>query len=510
MANQVLNYGDILITSYELVRLHELEVVKSVNDHAYLRFSGVIHEEKKDSYVNQTTAQTPVKVLLKDKETGKDEMLFSGFVLDVEVKAVRGIYYIEVKAVSYTYLLDVKRNKRSFQNPKLTYSGLVDAVISHYSKADCIDAASQGQAIQTIVMQYEETDWQFLKRIASRFYTVLVAAAEMSAPCFFLGLPEGQDKGKLVAKHYTAKKRVSEYQYAVENDVPGIDDQDYTVYEVESERLLVPGNEVLFKARKLVVGRAVSCMKNSILTHTYQLFPRKGLRQKKEYNQAIIGASIQATVVKINKDTVRAKLDMDDQEDPNTDYWFPYSTIYASEGNTGWYCMPEENDNIRIYFPSSKEEEGYAISSVKRGAASDAKSSGSSSGSAGASGSTGAGAALRAVVPVAASGGAKDDGSDWMSNSDRKSFRTKYGKEIVLEPHQIVIQAAGMAIVISDAQGIQITSDQNISINAGGSMMMKAKNIQLSAGKIELSGKANTITLGDSLVKVDGEEIKMN
>lgn len=60
------------------------------------------------------------------------------------------------------------------------------------------------------------------------------------------------------------------------------------------------------------------------------------------------------------------RADMDDQLDANSNYWFPYSTIYASEDNTGWYCMPEIGDSIRIYFPSKKEEEGIAISSVAR------------------------------------------------------------------------------------------------------------------------------------------------
>ncbi|MED4572983.1 contractile injection system protein, VgrG/Pvc8 family [Brevibacillus agri] len=491
MSNQLFTYKNIQVTPYELTHLQTLKVVKKMNEHARLWFTGIIPEELKDSYVNQTSSQTPIKIALTD-ETGKPKAWFEGIVLRVNVKASRGVYYLSVEAVSYTYLLDVKTKKRSFQNPAMTYANLVKTVLSTYGKADFIDSVTNGKTLGTFIMQYEETDWQFLKRMASRFYTGLVPTTIFPLPKFFFGLPSGQDKGKLTAAHYTVHKRVGEYQSDAENKIPGINEQDYTVYEVESEQVLEVGNEVQFKNRRLVVGEAVSEIEDGLLTHTYKLFPRKGLYRKKLYNHAIIGASIQGRVIQIQNDNVRAKLDMDDQQDQSTAYWFPYSTIYTSENQTGWYVMPEVNDQIRIYFPSKKEEDGIAISSVLKEIP-DAKPSAAKK-----SGSSGGGAAV-------AGGG----GNDRMKDPAIKTFRTKYGKEIMLAPDKIVISAGEMSITISDQHGISIVSNQNVNITAGQEISMSGNTIHIDAQKIELIGKGNTITLEDK-IELKGSEIKMN
>ncbi|WP_314304791.1 contractile injection system protein, VgrG/Pvc8 family [Brevibacillus parabrevis] len=493
MSSQFFTYKNIQVMPYELTHLQTLKVVKKMNEHARLWFTGIISEEQKDSYVNQTNSQTPVKIVLTDGK-GKPTAWFEGIVLRVNVKASRGVYYLSVEAVSYTYLLDVKTKKRSFQNPAMTYANLVKTVLSAYGKADFIDSVTKGKTLGTFIMQYEETDWQFLKRMASRFYTGLVPATTFPLPKFFFGLPSGQDKGKLTAGHYTVHKRVGEFQSDSENKIPGINEQDYTVYEVESEQVLEVGNEVQFKNRPLVVGEAVSEIKDGILTHTYKLFPRKGMYRKKLYNHAIIGASIQGRVLQIQNDNVRAKLDMDDQQDQSTAYWFPYSTIYTSENQTGWYVMPEVNDQIRIYFPSKKEEDGIAISSVLKDipdAKPDAKKK---------SGGSGGGAA------AAGGSGGKNDR---MKDPAVKTFRTKYGKEIVLAPDKIVISAGEMSITISDKHGISIVSNQNVNITAGQDINMSGSTIHINAQKIELTGKGNTITLEDK-IEMKGSEIKMN
>lgn len=90
-----------------------------------------------------------------------------------------------------------------------------------------------------------------------------------------------------------------------------------------------------------------------------------------------------------------------------------------------------------------------------------------------------------------------------------KTFRTKYGKEIVLAPDKIVITTGDMSITISDTSGIDIKSSQNVNITADKDMKLSASSLHISADKIELSGKGNTIKLEDK-IELKGSEIKMN
>ncbi|MWC30006.1 contractile injection system protein, VgrG/Pvc8 family [Paenibacillus sp. MMS18-CY102] len=500
MDEMVLSYANLRITPYELVQIQSLKIVKSMNDHVRVSLTGIIPEKFKDQYVTKSESEEPVTIELLDKKSGRATPLFKGMVVDAEVRMVRGVYYLAVEAVSFTFLLDMKRKQRSFQNPRMTYSDLVKAVVDDYEKGDAIDQVSKGAAIGTFIMQYEETDWQFLKRMASRFNTVLVAVSAFDKPELFFGLSEhGVDKGVLQASSYTVKKRQADYCVAKDYQVPGVHAEDYLVYEVESTRVLDLAHVVTFQGHRLIVGDVAIELKDSILTCTYSLYPYRGLRQKKEHNAAIIGASIQARVLQVRKDTVQAKLDMDDQEEDSMDYWFPYSTIYASEDNTGWYCMPEVGDSIRIYFPSKKEERGIAISSVKRTVTEAPKASnGAGGGSANQSGGSSSHA------------GAGGGNSDRMSNPDTKSFRTKYGKEIVMGKDHISISAGnGLSITISDQSGISIESSKDVLIHSGSAMMLSSQNLQISAGKVELTGNKNSLLLEDK-VEMKGAEIKMN
>ncbi len=45
-------------------------------------------------------------------------------------------------------------------------------------------------------------------------------------------------------------------------------------------------------------------------------------------------------------------------------YWFPYSTMSASPDGSGWYCMPEKGDQVRVYFPTNQEKDAYAVSAI--------------------------------------------------------------------------------------------------------------------------------------------------
>lgn len=157
-----------------------------------------------------------------NNESGEPKYWFRGVVTQVIVKSVRGETMVEMREKGYTQKVIAEKlkvnplkvsyaatqkakKKRSFQNPNMSYAGLVRSVLSDYVDSDFINYASEGDVLGTLVMQYEETDWQFLKRMASRFYTGLMPAAAFNTPKLFFGLPDNQHKGELKAVNYTVQ-----------------------------------------------------------------------------------------------------------------------------------------------------------------------------------------------------------------------------------------------------------------------------------------------------------------
>lgn len=467
-------YDNVKVAPYKLVTLLDVTVKKAINDHSRMTFTGIVPEEVKDSYVSMTGSETPVKLSYIDKQ-GEDVTLFYGMVLNIEIKAVNDVYYLEVEAVSYSYLLDRKRKSRSFQNKAMTYKELAKKIGEDYPRFDVIDTASKGETLGRFIIQYKETDWQFLKRLASRFHAGLVPAVIFDAPKIYFGTPEATEQTKLKSEHYQVDKRMLPFHHAVENEDRSLVEQDFIYFEVEINRVLDIGDKIEFQGKELYVYEAYSEMKHGLLRHHYTLCSKKGLRQPRRYHSELIGASVQGKVIDVIKDMVRVHLYIDPAQKKSEAHWFPYSSVYTAEGHSGWYCMPEIGDHVRVYFPSNKEEEGMASSSVR----------------------------------INTTEGATNK----LGNPNVKYFRTASGKELMMGPDEVTISAKDgdiyiklnekNGIEIRSKKGIRLISEEDLVLDAGKKLILSAKE------EVNLSCKGSSVRL-DGNVTMTGSEVRTN
>lgn len=467
----VIAYNNLKLSPYDLTNLLELKIVKKINDHAKLYFTGIVPENEKDSYIEMTKAKSQIEVSQTVDGAGITT-LFKGIIENIKIKAVRDIYYIEACAISNTYNMDVKLKSRSFQNKGMSYTALVKEVVSDYSGGDVIDTASNGKSIKKFTMQYNETDWEFLKRMASRFNAGLVPDAASNKPKFWFGTPQGIGKEKLDDFNYSISKRISDFRVSSENTVKGISENDFIYYEVETDKPLSVGYEVDFKGKSLYVYEAVTLMKNSTLKHQYILAQKKGLSQNTLYNDKISGLSIQGKVIEVTKDEVKVHLEIDDSQSVSDAWNFKYSTTYSSEGSTGWYCMPEIGDNVIVYFPDNKEENGVSVSSVR-----------------------------------------KSNEDSKLSNPEIKYFRTKSGKELKFSQDEIVITAkdGDIFIKLNEKDGIEIFSKKEIKVISKNDITIDSeRKVTISSKEeISLSCKESSIKM-DGEITLNGKQVKVN
>ena len=71
-------------------------------------------------------------------------------------------------------LLDGERHIRAFQDPDWTYRDIVRSIAGK-EKASVIYYAGKSGRTGGLTVQYEESDWEFLKRLAARAGTVMAA-----------------------------------------------------------------------------------------------------------------------------------------------------------------------------------------------------------------------------------------------------------------------------------------------------------------------------------------------
>ncbi|MBX4263002.1 phage tail protein, partial [Clostridium estertheticum] len=152
--------------------------------------------------------------------------------------------------------------------------------------------------------------------------------------------------------------------------------------------------------------------------------------------------------------------------------WFSYSTVYSSPDGTGWYCMPEVGDVIRLYFPDNEEKNAYAISSANL----------------------------------------KSSNSEKRSDPAVKSIGTKYGKQVVMKPGAVEIIGNGNLLMrLTDDGGIEINSDkkivldakEDIEITGGGKISIQGGNgVDLTQGGAKINIQDN-VTMSGGKVKIE-------
>ncbi|WP_411735230.1 hypothetical protein [Paenibacillus sp. M2] len=469
-----LTYENLIIEPYELVHLQELTIRKKMNEHTRLVFKGMVSEEWKDRYVDVTDKNTPIEVWQKDEE-GNKSPLFKGIPLSVEVQVVRGVYTLQIEAISHTYLMDVKKRTRTFQNIQMTLPELLKELDQDYPGLDVIDEGTGGAKIGKVAVQYQETDWAFLRRLASRFHTSLMPAAQFDSPKFYFGVYEHGNSIELDNTRYTVHKNMTPFMYFTENETVNVNESDFIVYEVETDQVMELGHHISFRGRSLYLTEAYTELAGGILKHKYVLSLHKGLRQKTYYNPLIAGSSLMGRVIGVHGGQVQVHLDCDDKQGTEDALWLLYQSPYIAEGETGWYVMPEIGDPIAVYFPTMYEEDAYATGAPRL----DNKST----------------------------------STNKLNNPDHKIFRTPHGKEIRLTPDAVIISGkeGEVYIRLSGNEGIHIAGSQQVSMSAGGSISLKAgKKITLSAGsELLLEGGGGKIRL-DGQAQMSGTEVKSN
>ncbi|WJQ80276.1 YwqJ-related putative deaminase [Brevibacillus brevis] len=483
-----------LVSPFEIQSLQDVRIVKKVNEHARLFVTGIIPEEKSDRYIEMATSEDTVALNL--VENGSlTKTLFKGLVDSVSVNFVHGVYHLELEAVSHTQRMDGQRKMRSFQHKQMSYASLLDEITKDYPGSDYLDHASNGAPLGTIAIQYQETDWEFLKRLASRFGSILVAEAVADTPKFWFGLPEGRT-AQLTDASYTISKRLSPYMETTENGyAAGMSENDFLTYEVESGQVLQLGDRVNYQGKELVVAGSTTRIDHALLIHTYQLMPEAGIRQNPIRNDDICGAALEGKIIDIQKDTVKIHLDIDPKQSKAEASWFPYATVYSAEGNSGFHCMPQMGDSVKLYFSTPDEEGAMAVSSVRKGGGSTAKT----------------------------------------GNPGIKYWGTNFGKELMMGGKELVLTAKESKegnifiklheedgieihsmhpIVFSSEKDMEITSDTKVEIKAkeaiylmcSTSSMILDGEVDLQAPKIEMVGLTKAPVVVEDLPQEEEEE----
>lgn len=434
--------------------IFDLKIHKKVNEHSTAFISGSISRDMEEKYLNDITSNkdTAMKILAVE-ENGEEKVLFQGIVTGFRLGSVNGYKTLSLELKSATYLMDTSRHIRAFQDKEADYADLIAELMKGYENANYLMKEAHSK-IQEFILQYQETDWEFIKRLAGRKQSFIVPADLYPGVRFYFGMPV-QDVHDI--------SESDEYQIQVT-------DGGYPCYIIKTRESYAIGNEIHFLSRKLYIEEIESSYEGKELVHTCYMKPKAGFFKDAAFNYLQIGASLDATVLEVEKDRVRIKIEKDENSSNSYEWWFPYSTVYSSPDGSGWYCMPEIGDRVRVYLPSEKENGAFVISAVHM-----------------------------------EEGGLRDQPS-------KKFFRNREGKEIRLTPDAIMMtNNQGMSIELDDQKGILLTCDKSVLIKAIGDIDISSSESTLSlfaADSVKIM-QGRTALIVDEDISFKGGKLKI-
>lgn len=463
---KIANQAGIIIEEFKFKQLYEVSISKEINSHDRLVVSGLISDKQRDKHIKSTAVGQSITV--KIKETGA--IIFKGMIEEISLQTRKNDYLIHINGISATYNLDIKKKSFSFQETGISYKKWINKVVKSYSKVDFKEKASQGASKEGLLLQYQETDWKFLKRIASRFSTGLVPDSSGEGIRFYFGVPKGKKTVRIEDIDYNVNKKLKESQEIKENYQADVKDKDFVNYtlqirDIQKIQNLAVGTKVQFSNQKLYVRALSLVIQGGNLIGEYTMVKEKGLALGEIINPNLIGLSILAKVLEVKQDQIKVHLEIDEQQDKSKAILFKYCTDYTSEGDTGFYTMPEKGDHVLLYLPDEHEENAVISTAIRK----------------------------------------EIKGSDKVGDPKIKYFRTKYGKEIAFKEKEIVITGKDeqVLIKINEENGIELLSKHDIKVNSKKKIKMNAKKA------IELNCKGSKIKL-DGKINVQGSEVTIN
>ena len=347
-----------------------------------------------------------------------DKIFLNGVISKLRIKETKaGALAVELLCSSKSILLDRIPRYRSFQDLALTYADIAQEVNKNYSDGETlVNVGEDMKEIPRMTIQYNETDWEYLKRIASYTGQPLMANSNKVLVGFFKNMPSQTPNltysyfGKETEEERTYYRVEGTEVYSVStpiklkirNRVSGEEvENDYYVIEsrihnegntLKCEYKLgkqtdyfvdpIPHEKIrgaVIEARTVHIartdesksehGRADGSSDNlegrTIGTKPLNKYIEKAENNQNENVKERVKAS-DIAVMTLNLTEGLLKLGENGQsfEDKYAGKsYFPYVTPY-SQSNTGFTPAPEANDRVALYFPNGNETHAIVLGAV--------------------------------------------------------------------------------------------------------------------------------------------------
>lgn len=335
-----------------IIEITSLELKQELNHHGKLSITCLIDDDRLEEFFVDTVAESKVKLFHGEK------VIFCGYLSFVEVFADGGQWMSIMEFSSMSGKMDICKKSRVFSEQNDKYIDVIEKVLKQYPGGTVWDEITREKSIPGLLLQYEETDWQFLVRLASHFSSFLVAVSTNEKTGIYFGVPELDSHDMLNERDYIIIQDKECFGQNIQSH-----DFEFDRWKINSSRYFKVGDRVLFHGVLTIVVDVNIFEKNGELIREYTLQQKEGLKTSRKYNFEVLGISLPATVVDRKENKVQVEFDINQPYPPETSSKF---FVYGIESSS-FYCIPEKGSRVHIYFPGRFESDAMAIHALNIG-----------------------------------------------------------------------------------------------------------------------------------------------
>ena len=404
----------------------KLEIDSRIGEHTIgkIKYIGSVNQLSLYDALIDRKGDKEIKILgrsnIADNTGNSTEKIFlNGVIKELQInETTAGALTVEITAISKSVLLDRIPRYRSFQDPTLTYSAIAEEINGNYGTngGKIVNIGEDMQAVPRMTIQYNETDWEYLKRIASYTGQPVMAYSDKVFVGFFKNMPAQTPNLKysqfgkrtkeeriyfkitgtevypvatpikLKTRNRVSGEEVENDYYVLENKIYNEGNTlkceytlgkqtDYFVDPIPHEKI----RGAVIEARTIHIARTDESKSNHGRSDgsSDNLEGRKiGAKPLNKYIEKTENNQNENTKEKVKTKDIAVMtlnlteglMDLGENGQSFEDKYagksyFPYVTPY-SQTNTGFTPAPEVNDRVALYFPNGNETHAIVLGAV--------------------------------------------------------------------------------------------------------------------------------------------------
>ncbi len=450
----MIEIGKVIVSGViDLVNVYDYLSTEKVNEPTEVVIKGVLKKEQIDILQKKNTIGSSIAV--KYLSESQDHPMFYGVVKAILFNEQNN--QIQIIAAGLECLIDLTKSSQSFQNTGLTYVDIIKRTLKEQGRARY--CGNIDIRLKTPIIRFKETDWEFIRRLASYMGTIIYPVS--SAPNLILALGAQEQKSKNLDQVLKETLILNTKKYL--KNKKQINREIYISLEILTNQYFNLGDKVQYRDKTWYVVKKEVKTVNSILFFEYTLGSVIAYSLSRYGNIQLKGGSLRGKIKEVKNEKIKLQLDIDNGQSKEHTYFYPYR---PATGNI-MYSMPEVGEYVSLYFPNEYEENGYVVHGIKE--------------------------------------------LDHLDKNN-KFLKTTNEKKLALTPSDIELVAGQnkkddvSAISLIDNSKISFETVQDIEIRAGGKIKLDGKQSGILMAKNFISIKQ---TDTQNQIRISGNEIEM-